>query len=276
MNPRVVYAKSALEAIHEHTRAAGGAETGGTLVGFQRGELLVVLAAGGPGPRDRASRAEFHLRDETFHQEFVNRHRDAEPAADWMGYWHKHPPEYRVPSDVDLEGARANTLRYDLPLGILLPISFLDQDGPRLLNFWLPRGARDFAVCPAEALDLDTGLSWVATLAGRAWIQGFRCRLRMQGYRSRLVPGSLPDQAGVEVSHERRSDHRLYLLRDRPEGDHPREWVRLHVDGDHRGRFVADRADVDFEPVGEWRVVGQPIEPDAAAGRAGQEREVGR
>jgi integrative and conjugative element protein (TIGR02256 family) len=270
MNPRIVYAQTAIDSIREHTRAAGARETGGTLVGFQRGELLVILAAGGPGPADRSSRAEFRLLDEPFHQEFVDRHREAEPASDWIGYWHKHPADYRVPSDVDLEGARANTERYDLPGGILLPISFVDPEGVRISNFWLSRGERDFTVRHAEAAELDSGLAWARTLSGRVWIQEFRRRLRERGYVSRLVAGSLPEQVGVEVSHEQRDDHRLFLLSAAPQGDSPRAWVRLHVPGEHRGRFVSHHRGVELEPVGDWQLVdrqaGDPQGPVSADG----------
>ena len=88
----------------EAAASADGRETGGILLGFdaKRGEPLVVISAGGPGPR--AERAPTFFRRDLQYAERLAEEAFLIDSAQWVGDWHTHPRGGGNPSATDLAG----------------------------------------------------------------------------------------------------------------------------------------------------------------------------
>lgn len=91
----------ALAAIGHHAVASGdGMETGGILLGHDRGQRIDVLHAGGPGPAAQR-RADFFCRDIGYAQQFAL-DAWASDRSIWIGEWHTHLRWSARPSPLDL------------------------------------------------------------------------------------------------------------------------------------------------------------------------------
>lgn len=85
----------------EARKSADGTETGGIILGHDRGGELLVTVAGGPGPaavrtRNRFKRDLAHARtlaDDAYERD----------GSVWIGEWHTHPDGPPQPSAVDLQ-----------------------------------------------------------------------------------------------------------------------------------------------------------------------------
>ncbi len=78
-----------------------GSETGGILLGHDRGETITVTRAGDPGPHaDR--RPDGFLRDLAHSRRLADEAYD-EDGSVWVGEWHTHPAGPGVPSRTDEE-----------------------------------------------------------------------------------------------------------------------------------------------------------------------------
>jgi integrative and conjugative element protein (TIGR02256 family) len=103
MRARVIrLAACAAETIATQAPASmDGSETGGILLGHERGEKITVTRAGDPGPHaDR--RPDRFLRDLT-HSRRLADEAYAQDGSVWVGEWHTHPAAPGVPSPIDLE-----------------------------------------------------------------------------------------------------------------------------------------------------------------------------
>jgi integrative and conjugative element protein (TIGR02256 family) len=78
-----------------------GSETGGILLGHDRGETITVTRAGDPGPlADR--RPDGFLRDLAHSRRLADEAYDEDESV-WVGEWHTHPAGTGVPSRMDEE-----------------------------------------------------------------------------------------------------------------------------------------------------------------------------
>jgi integrative and conjugative element protein (TIGR02256 family) len=81
-----------------------GSETGGILLGHDRGETITVTRAGDPGPHsDR--RPDGFLRDLAHSRRLADEAYN-EDGSVWVGEWHTHPAGPGVPSRTDEETYR--------------------------------------------------------------------------------------------------------------------------------------------------------------------------
>jgi integrative and conjugative element protein (TIGR02256 family) len=101
MYERVVVASGAAAAITAHSAGAGGAETGGILIGLVEQQTLAVAYVSPPGPRATKHRL-FFRRDTAFLQRLLDRRvRQSPRAIDYVGEWHVHRALDTEPSWVD-------------------------------------------------------------------------------------------------------------------------------------------------------------------------------
>jgi integrative and conjugative element protein (TIGR02256 family) len=100
--PVIRLVASAAETIAtEAPASADGSETGGILLGHDRGESITVTRAGDPGPQaDR--RPDGFLRDLTHSRRLADEAYEEEGSV-WVGEWHTHPADPGVPSRIDAE-----------------------------------------------------------------------------------------------------------------------------------------------------------------------------
>lgn len=85
----------------EAIRSRDGLETGGILLGTDRGQEVVIRQAGGPGPKARRESNRF-LRDLTHAQQLAEL-AWKEDQSQWIGEWHTHPSGDLTPSNYDLK-----------------------------------------------------------------------------------------------------------------------------------------------------------------------------
>jgi integrative and conjugative element protein (TIGR02256 family) len=139
--------ETAYAVIEAETLDSPGVETGGILVGrqltHQGWPVLVVLGASGPGPSAQKMPLSFEP-DHVAHQRELDewRHRYARYEVDFIGMWHKHPPEIPRPTAGDLHQTRdiLEDPSYVLPDGgLLIPIAQLLETGCQLHMFYVSR-----------------------------------------------------------------------------------------------------------------------------------------
>lgn len=85
----------------EAPASADGSETGGILLGHDRGETITVTRAGDPGPQ-AVRRPDGFLRDLT-HSRRLADEAYGEDGSVWVGEWHTHPTGSSAPSPIDKE-----------------------------------------------------------------------------------------------------------------------------------------------------------------------------
>ena len=133
--------------IEEETFRSVNSETGGLLVGrlieYDGKPVLVIVAATGPGPRaDR--RPLYYGSDQAYLQRELEALREefSEFGVDYVGEWHKHPPDIPELSRGDVDQARKilGDSDYSLPgNGLLLPLTFLKEEIFEQRCFYLSR-----------------------------------------------------------------------------------------------------------------------------------------
>lgn len=99
--PVVHFSLDALQSITREIQAGGDQlETGGILLGHNRGGDVLVTVAGGPGPK-AVRRPGYFLRDRDHAQELADAAWVCD-ASQWVGDWHTHPHGPSHPSSLDL------------------------------------------------------------------------------------------------------------------------------------------------------------------------------
>jgi integrative and conjugative element protein (TIGR02256 family) len=99
-------------------------ETGGPLFGFENEDTdgLVVVGAGGPGPRAKHRRRLFVPDREAVDRAIAQVHEASEGRYAFLGSWHTHPLGRPAPSPTDIATARdvADDEDADLPQPLVL------------------------------------------------------------------------------------------------------------------------------------------------------------
>lgn len=133
--PVVHFSGDALQSITREIQAGGDElETGGILLGHNRGGDVLVTVAGGPGPK-AVRRPGYFLRDRDHAQQLA----DAawvNDASQWIGDWHTHPHGPSHPSSLDLRSVAQILSDPELGFSTFLTVIAV----PRLLS---PVGANE-------------------------------------------------------------------------------------------------------------------------------------
>lgn len=109
----MTFANSAAAAISVEARqSADGNETGGILLGYDTGDRLHVVTAGGPGPAAQRSPHRF-LRDLEHARALADQAYDHDGSV-WIGEWHTHPTGPARPSPLDLKTYTAHVANAEL------------------------------------------------------------------------------------------------------------------------------------------------------------------
>src|SRR5947207_723259 len=99
-------------------------ETGGPLFGFEDEDMddLVVVGAGGPGPRAKHRRRLFVPDRQAVDRAIAGVHEASEGRYAFLGSWHTHPLGRPSPSPTDIATARdvAADAEADLPRPLVL------------------------------------------------------------------------------------------------------------------------------------------------------------
>lgn len=134
---KVSISTRALEQMEREARLRPEVETGGLIIGLRRGEEVTVTHATGPGPQAVHGRTHF-IKDTACLQKVLNVLFQYY-GANYLGVWHKHPPELAYPSDGDISGAlkELGDSQVGLPYH-LLPVCLL-QDGEFRLSVYVVR-----------------------------------------------------------------------------------------------------------------------------------------
>lgn len=98
----VQVSKDAMASIEGYVEASPDRETGGILIGYRSGSVVVVLRATGPGPRALRSAARFE-RDAEFCQNELDLAIQADERACYVGEWHSHLEVSPRPSVIDID-----------------------------------------------------------------------------------------------------------------------------------------------------------------------------
>ncbi len=142
----VFAAEQAQAVIKKETYRSVNTETGGLLVGrlidYGDKPILAVVAATGPGPSaDR--RPQYYGSDQLYLQSALEALRDefSEFGMDYVGEWHKHPPDIPRLSYGDISQAREILVAPDYRLqgGLLMPLTLLRQERFEQHCFYLSR-----------------------------------------------------------------------------------------------------------------------------------------
>lgn len=147
---------------------SGPYETGGLLVGrtFHTAEGLVLLVVGASGPGPNASlQTDSYAPDLTAHQQELGywQQRYAAFNVDYVGEWHKHPPDNLTLSEGDNAQALAILANptYVLPNGIFTPLVVVVDGEVQLHGYYYPRETPSPhpVRCAIEPFDLDQSLA---------------------------------------------------------------------------------------------------------------------
>jgi len=172
----VVFAReNAYQTMMDETARSPGLETGGILVGrqvlYKGGQVLVVLAASGPGKHATRSAISFVPDVDADHRALEAwRNQYEHYGVDYVGQWHKHP--YGVPSLTSGDIRQAHAILRDpdylLPHGgILVPITQLGADNTDLHVYYVTREEEHPVECPYHIHDEDVVLEFLGEYTGQ-------------------------------------------------------------------------------------------------------------
>lgn len=103
-------------------------ETGGPLFGYSEGDDVVLVGAGGPGPRARHRVSSFQP-DYDAVDRAIQRIADASHRRfRYQGSWHTHPLGRPTPSPTDVEGVKS--IREDPAVGLERPVLVILRVSP--------------------------------------------------------------------------------------------------------------------------------------------------
>lgn len=105
-------------------------ETGGPLFGFDddEGEQLVIIGAGGPGPRATHRRRLFMPDRDAVDRAIAVVHDVSEGRYAFLGSWHTHPLGRPLPSPTDI--ATARDIAADLGTDLASPLILIQASNP--------------------------------------------------------------------------------------------------------------------------------------------------
>lgn len=124
---KLIISDRALDTIEREARKQPNFETGGLVVGKKTGEQTVITHATGPGPLAILSPESFN-KDTPYLQNVLNLlfHYF---GVNYLGTWHKHPPDLAYPSAGDLASAASELQDEEIGLKyLLLPICTLKDN----------------------------------------------------------------------------------------------------------------------------------------------------
>lgn len=100
-------ASSALAQMAEEGARYPGVETGGILLGYWRGDVVVIAKASGPGPAAQRGSTWFRP-DQKWQTDYIARtYADSSRTITYLGDWHTHPGGVPKPSRTDRKTMRA-------------------------------------------------------------------------------------------------------------------------------------------------------------------------
>lgn len=123
-------------------------ETGGPLFGFEAGDDVVVIGAGGPGPSARHRPRSFHPDREAVDCAIARVHEASERRYRYVGSWHTHPFGRTRPSATDVAAARS--IRDEPEVQLPRPLLVIQATWPTRRTF-RDRDLRAFHWCPELA-----------------------------------------------------------------------------------------------------------------------------
>jgi integrative and conjugative element protein (TIGR02256 family) len=179
--PRILISRSALDTIaHEVQRIGELPETGGVLAGRRLNDRdILIVAATGPGPRADHQRHTFAPDTKYANQRLRELHEEHE-GADYVGVWHKHPPDLDRPSSPDWEQAKEILLDPDYAMDeIVAPIVVVRDGTPHVKVYYARKddlGRGDFIPVEHEEMSPAAAQERLQQ-AGEEKARGYRERL---------------------------------------------------------------------------------------------------
>ncbi len=137
--PRILFSDSATDVIKDEVQQIGDLpETGGVLVGRRlNSREILVIAATGPGPQADHQRHTF-APDTRYANRQLRELRGKHKGTDFIGVWHKHPPNLDHPSGPDWGQAREILLDPDYATDeIVAPIVTVRRKKPHIKVYYV-------------------------------------------------------------------------------------------------------------------------------------------
>lgn len=133
-----------------------GLETGGIVVGrWLDSETVYLVGATGSGPQAEHGEYSFAV-DTDFANAELENIRQANPGSDYVGEWHKHPPQLERPSYGDLMTARQLLADEDYPARLINPIITVQNNQAFCHFYYIDNTLDDFLYLKAYDLsELD-------------------------------------------------------------------------------------------------------------------------
>jgi integrative and conjugative element protein (TIGR02256 family) len=127
-------------------------ETGGMLLGYWQGDVVVVACASGPGPAAQRGRTWFRP-DQEWQTAYLARiYAATGRTTTYLGDWHTHPAGSAKPSRIDRKTMR--TVRRDRAARQSRPLMAIMAPGPDSLPvLWCLLGSRRPTVLPCRQFD---------------------------------------------------------------------------------------------------------------------------
>lgn len=269
---RLLIAHQVISIIEAEARkhAAGytvGHETGGVLVGRRLGgdnaNTVLIVGATGPGPNALTLPTQFELDVEYINRELARWHEQF-PRLDYIGTWHKHPPNYSSFSPGDVRTAHEAFADPSYKMDELInPIVLVEGDHVDIFLFYMSRNM-------AEAKQPFIPLDWssVTVVEDHALLIDQERRNSIQvNPESTIAPPWLREEhrqlksADYEISIYRDPDHQqhFYFTLRHPElpktiiyietpSNYPGEGLSCYIE--HNGQGITPRP--------EWLISYQP------------------
>ncbi len=172
---KLVISDRAMETIERESRKQPKVETGGILAGKRLSDRVIVTHATGPGPEADLEPLSFH-KDTRYLQGVLNL-LFGYFGVNYLGTWHKHPPELDHPSGLDISGAIDELKDEEIGLErLLLPICLLKEDNSvELKPYFVDEsgsqayGEKEWEVVPYNSLlsPILNNIQWYKTPAGK-------------------------------------------------------------------------------------------------------------
>lgn len=107
----LLIARNVLERIRSAAVNSPTAEVGGILLGERKPSGIVVTIATLPARLDICERYSFHRRDPSHQRMATLQWVKSGFKTDWVGEWHSHPQDFPIPSSVDRETWKSQTIK---------------------------------------------------------------------------------------------------------------------------------------------------------------------
>ena len=141
-----------------------GLETGGIMVGrWLDLETVYLVGATGSGPQAEHGQYSFAI-DTDFANAELENIRQANPGSDYVGEWHKHPPQLERPSYGDLMTARQLLADEDYPARLINPIITVQNNQAHCHFYYIDNALDEFlylkAYDPSELDIEEAAIEW--------------------------------------------------------------------------------------------------------------------